>query len=514
MYLDPRTPVIVGAGQINDREYGSEPIDLMVRCSEAAIADTGAPGLRERIDAVRVVWGVWPYADPGRLVAERLGRPDARTTKTTTGGNQVYDLVVDTATQIAAGGLDVAVVCAAESMRTRRADHARGAASGYLPERDGAAPDDVLGSGQALSNTVEESIGVHHPPRFYAMAETALRHRLGEGVDEHLRRIAGLWSRASAVAAANPHAWLRGELSADEIMTTTDRNRPIAAPYPKLMTSNLNVDQGGAVVMCSVAAAEAAGVPRDRWVFPWSGAGAADHWYPTNRWAFDESPAMRFVGRDALALAGLAVDDCALIDLYSCFPVAVQVAQREMGVSPDREFTITGGLTFAAGPLNCYCILPLTRSVELLRAAPSSAPCSPATAATSPSTARSCCRPSRRPTASGRRTPRTPSTRSPPDPRPPSRPPPGRSRRTRSRSIGRCGRSGRSSPCSTTPAAAIGPTRPTTPRCASCSTPTAANAGSSSTSRPGTSPDRNPRDGTRRPWVRGPKPPADGAARP
>ena len=370
MYLDPRTPVIVGAGQINDREYGSEPIDLMVRCSEAAIADTGAPGLRERVEAVRVVWGVWPYADPGRLVAERLGSPDARTTKTTTGGNQVYDLVVDTATQIAAGGLDVAVVCAAESMRTRRADHARGAASGYLPERDGAAPDDVLGSGQALSNTVEESIGVHHPPRFYAMAETALRHRLGEGVDEHVRRIAGLWSRASAVAAANPHAWLRGALSADEIMTTTDRNRPIAAPYPKLMTSNLNVDQGGAVVMCSVAAAEAAGVPRDRWVFPWSGAGAADHWYPTNRWAFDESPAMRFVGRDALALAGLAVDDCALIDLYSCFPVAVQVAQREIGVSPDREFTITGGLTFAAGPLNCYCILPLTRSVELLRAAP------------------------------------------------------------------------------------------------------------------------------------------------
>jgi acetyl-CoA C-acetyltransferase len=136
------------------------------------------------------------------------------------------------------------------------------------------------------------------------------------------------------------------------------------------MTSNLNVDQGGAVVVCSAAAAEAAGVPSDRWVFPWSGAGAADHWYPTNRWAFDESPAMRFVGRDTLTLAGSTIDDCALVDLYSCFPVAVQVAQREMGVAPDREFTITGGLTFAAGPLNCYCILPLTRSVELLRAAP------------------------------------------------------------------------------------------------------------------------------------------------
>lgn len=370
MSLDPRTPVIVGAGQINDRDLGSEPVDLMARCTEAALDDTGCPGLRDRIDEVRVVWGVWPYADPGRLVAERIGRPDARTTKTTTGGNQVYDLVIDTADRIASGELDVAVVCAAESMRTRRADRAHGTDTEYLVERDGAAPDITFGSDLPLSGPTEEEIGVHHPTRFYAMAETALRHRLGEGLDEHRHRIAGLWAGASRVAAANPHAWLRDELTADEIATVTDRNRPIAAPYPKLMTSNLNVDQGGAVIVCSIAAAEAAGVPRDRWIFPWSGSGAADHWYPTNRWALDESPAMRFVGRDTLALAGLGVDDCGVLDLYSCFPVAVQVAQRELGVSSQRDFTITGGLTFAAGPLNCYCVLPLTRSIELLRAAP------------------------------------------------------------------------------------------------------------------------------------------------
>src|SRR5690606_34559148 len=125
--------------------------------------DSGTRALRERIDAVRVVWGVWPYDDPGRLIAERLGCPDARTTKTTTGGNQVYDLVIDTATQIQAGELDVAVVCAAESMRTRRADHARGVPTEYLTEREGAAPDVVFGSDQPLSGALEEAIGVHHP---------------------------------------------------------------------------------------------------------------------------------------------------------------------------------------------------------------------------------------------------------------------------------------------------------------------------------------------------------------
>ena len=368
--IDDRTPVIVGAGQHNAREPGAEPIDLMTRCVDAALTDAGAPGLREAISAVRVVWGVWPYADPGRLVAARIGAPGARTTLTAMGGNQVYDLVRDTAATIQRGELDVAVVCAAETLRTRRHDRAQGRKTDYVPETAGAVPDEGFGDDKPMATPAERALGIDTAANFYAMAETAIRHRNGETVEGHRRRIAALWSRGSAVAAGNPDAWIRRAVSADEIATESDANRPIASPYPKLMTANLNVDQGGAVVICSVAAAARAGVPPDRWVFPWSGAGAADHWYPTNRWAFDESPAMRLAGQRALASAGLGVDDCALIDLYSCFPAAVQVAQRELSIAADRPWTITGGLTFAAGPLNCYCMLPLVRAVRMLREAP------------------------------------------------------------------------------------------------------------------------------------------------
>lgn len=369
--VDPQTPVIIGAGQINDREYGCEPLDLMVRCVEAALDDTGAAtAVRTSIGDVRVVWGIWPYQDPGRLVAERIGVPEARTTMTTSGGNQLYDLVIDTASRIQSGEIDTAVVCGAESLRTRRSDRARGTTTEYLPEREGAHPDELLGKDREMFAKVENEIGVNVVARFYAMAETALRHRLGEAPDEHRTRIAELWSRASHVAAHNPDAWSRTPLDATTIATVSPSNRPVASPYAKLMTSNLNVDQGAAIVMCSAAAAEAAGVPSDRWIFPWSGVGVADEWFATNRWAFDESPGMRVSGTRTLELAGLSHDDCALIDLYSCFPVAVQLAQRELGIDPAREFTITGGLTFAAGPLNCYCILPLTRAVRLLRATP------------------------------------------------------------------------------------------------------------------------------------------------
>jgi acetyl-CoA C-acetyltransferase len=367
--LDPRTPVIVGAGQITTRERGAEPIDLMTRCAEAALDDSAAAGgLRTRIDAVRVVWGVWPYRDPGRAIATRVGAPGARTTLTTVGGNQVYDLVIDTAARIAQGGIDVAVIAAAETLRTRRGDKAAGRRSDYLPEPEGAAPDEIVGSAEPLSNEVEDRFGVTIPTTFYAMAEIAIRHRTGETPDAHRGRIADLWARGSEVAAGFDGAWLRDPVTAHEVHTVTERNRPVAAPYPKLMVSNLDVDQGGAVVMCSAAAAEAAGVPRDRWVFPWAGVGAHDHWYVTHRWAWDESPAMRIAGGRTLELAGIGNDDCDLLDLYSCFPAAVQVAQRELAIDPQRDWTITGGLTFGGGPLNCYCILPLTRSVHLLRA--------------------------------------------------------------------------------------------------------------------------------------------------
>ena len=98
------------------------------------------------------------------------------------------------------------------------------------------------------------------------------------------------------MAAANPHAWLREPRTAEELTTPTEANRMIAYPYTKLITANLQVDQGAAVILCSAAAAEAAGVPRDRWVFPLAGGDAEDHWFLSHRADFHSSPAIRLAG--------------------------------------------------------------------------------------------------------------------------------------------------------------------------------------------------------------------------
>jgi acetyl-CoA C-acetyltransferase len=55
------------------------------------------------------------------------------------------------------------------------------------------------------------------------------------------------------------------------------------------------------------------------------------------------------------------------VDVYSCFPVAVQVGAREIGLELTRPLTVTGGLTFAGGPLNNYVMHSIARMAELLR---------------------------------------------------------------------------------------------------------------------------------------------------
>jgi len=104
----------------------------------------------------------------------------------------------------------------------------------------------------------------------------------------------------------------------------------------------------------SAEVAEAAGVPRDRWVFPLAGTDGHDTYEVLRRRDLHSSPAITECGRQLFAMAGRGPDDVAHIDLYSCFPSAVQVGAESFGFGLDRPLTLTGGLTFAGGPLNNY----------------------------------------------------------------------------------------------------------------------------------------------------------------
>jgi acetyl-CoA C-acetyltransferase len=72
----------------------------------------------------------------------------------------------------------------------------------------------------------------------------------------------------------------------------------------------------------------------------------------------------------ALDLAGVGIDDVAIVDLYSCFPAAVQLGAKSLGLSRDRQLTRTGGLSFAGGPWNNYVMHAIATMMNDLREQP------------------------------------------------------------------------------------------------------------------------------------------------
>ncbi|MBA2279817.1 MAG: acetyl-CoA acetyltransferase [Acidimicrobiia bacterium] len=382
MALDPRTPVLVGGGQFSNRvDEGAEalePVDLLAEAARRAAADTGAADAGKvlaAVDSVRVVQLLsWRYRDPGRLVAERIGASDVRhTLYTHAGGNTPQSLVNRTCLDIAGGRADVVLIGGAEAWRTRMSFKGLDARPPWTHQADDVAPTETFGGEFALDAMVhpaEMARGIVMPVQFYPMFESALRAEAGATHTEWAAHLGRLWSGFSAVAATNPNAWIQESFTAEELVAPSPTNRMIGFPYPKRLNSNNAVEQGGAVLLCSVDAAERLGIPRDAWVFPQAGTDAHDTAHVSSRGDLRSSPAIRVAGRRALELAGVGPDDIAHVDVYSCFPSAVQIAAKELGLGLDRQLTVTGGLSFAGGPWNNYVSHAIAAMVGVLREHP------------------------------------------------------------------------------------------------------------------------------------------------
>jgi acetyl-CoA C-acetyltransferase len=389
MAPDPRTPVLVGAGQVVNRKDPGvplvdrpEPVELAARAlleaAHDASAGNGAAGrkLLERADSLQVA-GVlsWEYRNAALLVAERLGIEPRRLGVSAVGGNTPQMLVNAAASAISRGDADVVLIAGAEAAHTRvaaRRDPERPVLTWTSQPADTPEPE-LLGIGREPVTDAELSVGLDRPLRVFPLFENALRARRQSSIAEHQARIARLWARFSEVAARNPYAWSREPRTAEEIAEPGPANRMVAFPYPKLMNANSRVDLAGGLILCSLEAARAAGVGDDRLVFPVSGVDLLDRWFLTHRQDLHSSPALRIAGRRALELAGLGIDDVAHVDLYSCFPCAVQIAAEALDLpvdDPDRELTVTGGLTFAGGPGNAYMLHSIATLARLLRQDP------------------------------------------------------------------------------------------------------------------------------------------------
>jgi acetyl-CoA C-acetyltransferase len=373
---DPRTPVLVGAGVAHQRSddpaEALEAVELMVTAIERAGDDAQAPGLLEQARAVFVPRGTWRYRDPGRIVAERVGAH---------ADSVIAELGVLQSTPftracraIAAGDLDVALVVGGEAKFRDLRSHITGVAVHDTLQADDVAPDERIVPADEIIPAPERAAGFMSAPLMYSAVETALRTALGETVAENARATAELWAAFSRTAADNPDAWRRDPVSPEFLEHPSAKNPMLAAPYTKLHCSQWNVDQAAGFVLCSSAAADRAGVPQERRVYPLAFAESNHMLAVSKRAELHRAPAVRIGAEQIAELTGIDVTTSGAVDLYSCFPVAVRIQARELGLPVDdpdgRPLSVGGGMTFGGGPLNNATFQALARMVPMLRAAP------------------------------------------------------------------------------------------------------------------------------------------------
>jgi acetyl-CoA C-acetyltransferase len=384
------TPVLIGAGQFTYRgapEASPSPLTLIRTASERAAADAGLTlDALSGLDTVAVVGftidagGALARAPFPKLrnvplaLAKALGASPRYAPYTRLGGNTPQALINALCARIASGESSFALVVGAEFLGSLRKRLAAGSDfAGWEDDPD--APEPVWwGDDRPGANAQETLHWLHMPVNTYPLFENALRAHQGHSLAAHQRQLGALFASFTRVAAANPYAWFRTARSAEELVTVNDRNRMVGFPYPKYLNAIMEVDQSAGVLVASVKAARALGIPEDRFVYLHGCAEAADLWFPLERQNYYSSPAIRLSGKQALDMAGTTVDAIDFIDLYSCFPVAVEVAAAELGLELDdpRGFTITGGLPYMGGPGNNYAMHSVATMMGKLRERPGS----------------------------------------------------------------------------------------------------------------------------------------------
>lgn len=366
--IDERTPAVVGVGLVAQRIESSleatEPIDLMIRASRAAGADAGQPSLLADLDRVYVPIGRWRYRDPGGLIAGAVGAKRATTVSALVGVSQ-QTVIADACSRIAAGEIETALVVGGEAGYRLLRSRIEGT---ELRDRESPDPSDVVWKPEKdIVPAFEREAGLGNDAvGYYAVLESAYRVSRGISRDERKREVAAQYHALSRVAAANPDGWDEEVVSLEAIL----EGRPLADPYGKFHVANWSVDQASALLITSAAAAKRAGVPASKLVFPQSSAEANYMVNITARAELERCPGAEVAARAALGAAQCRAADLDWVELYSCFPIAMDLYADALGLAPDAARSFTGGMPFAGGPFNNFVLHATAQLAKRLRERP------------------------------------------------------------------------------------------------------------------------------------------------
>jgi len=399
-------PVIVGVGRLTQRrperlDEADDPVGLAVKSARLAMEDAGVKG--DAVDAVYFVDMLGEnylprklqpaYRNPAKNFVARaeLGKvSEENTFQTNVGGNQPQSCMNTIAERISKGEIECGLLTGAEAIDTlqqglkkklklnasaKRTSEAEGVLRWGDDEQE--APN-VLGWNDPILSIQDLCHGLIEMVPSYAILEQAFRRADGITEEERRKGNASLfhgYNRIATLPENLEHSWFTQKRSSEEIGTLADSNRMVAFPYPKLMCAVMAVNQAASVIVMSDKRARQLGIPENKWVH-FHGCGDSEDiaLRLLQKPLFDRCFGMKIAGEAALQSASVRIENIKYFDVYSCFPVAVRMFCRELGIDKvfdvekdSHRLTVTGGLPYHGGPGNNFVTHSIVAMVSRLR---------------------------------------------------------------------------------------------------------------------------------------------------
>jgi acetyl-CoA C-acetyltransferase len=349
-------PVLVGIGSLQQKgsfEQLDEALILMEQATLDAIEDTNVPEIKNYIDEIQIPKGFWAYRDPGKWIAEKHGFAEAETSVTKIGVLQ-QNLVNSACKKIIDGEIRASLIVGGEA----RFKMIQALKEG-LPYEEMALtenPDNYVKAKEDLYVAEElDALGMM-AVGYYAIIESAMRYKNQYSLNEHESFLGNYYERFSQIASKNPHAWNQKIFTAEEIKTPSKKNQKIAYPYNKLHNTSWNVNQASALILTSDEIADKLKIPFDKRVYPLVSSETNHMIGVIQRPDLTSPVGLKLATKYLLETAAKNNIKPTFYELYSCFPVAVQLFAQALNIPENIDKTITGGMPFAGGPLNNYML--------------------------------------------------------------------------------------------------------------------------------------------------------------
>lgn len=381
--IPDNTPILVGAGQYTEQLESQSPaqlnppMELASRASQLAIDDAGGTLQAGDIDAIAVIrlfsdsapaWAcpLGRSDNPPQSIAHRLGANPQRRIYSALGGNQPLQLLAELSGAIARGEMHCALLTGAEAMANQRHAQRSGMDLDWSESYD--FPLDNREYIGTIAAPAELASGMYLPAHYYALIENLRAHQQGNDEQNHRQQMASLLAPMCKVARDNQYAYWHKNYSEEDLVSEANGNYPICLPYSKFLVAQDAVNQAAALVLMSAGKARELGIDPAKWILQ-LGYAEADDQCLYERPDPGTSQAMQATLGAVLQRANCSQKDIDLIDIYSCFPCAVEAVRDELGITADdpRPLTVTGGLPFFGGPGNNYSMHALAEMVTQLR---------------------------------------------------------------------------------------------------------------------------------------------------